>query len=199
MARDWFDNEPRAVAHMKRKILRHLKSPEGRNGPTVHEIADILSTETSEPLIDSVRLCVDALKQARAVKETEDGELYDYHEWYQQHPERRAAVPHIGTVPQAVLSHPECTGGRLKVAAALSGHFYRNRTAHAKARAIGLRELAKDAGVNPTTARKAMQWLREQKLLERVAKGIGKRGAQYRWSAKTKAYKPKPKRRKVIS
>jgi Fe2+ or Zn2+ uptake regulation protein len=198
-AKEWFLDEPKAVAVLKRKILRHLKQPEGRDGPLVDHVSDILSTEDNSVGWRNVRLCVDALKQARAIKETEDGRLYTYSEWYRQHPERRGAVEHIGTVPQAVLDHPECKGGRLKIAHAISGHFYRNRTAHAKARAIGIRELAKDAGVNPSTAMDTVKWLRKAGLLERVARGAGRRGAQYRWSAETKAYKPKRKQRKVIS
>jgi hypothetical protein len=137
-----------------------------------------------------VAICVADLKQSGGIKEDEDGGLYHYKVWRGLHPERRGRVKHIGTVPQAVLEHPDMTGGRLEVAHALSGHFYRNRTAHAKARAIGYREM----GVNKATAMRAIHWLLGEGLLELVRADIGSRGREYRWSAKARLYEPKRKK-----
>jgi hypothetical protein len=150
---------------------------------------------------------IESLIRARAIKvvpETEDDvrKLYDLREWYRLRPERRFAVKNIGTVPQAVLYHPGLKGGkggRLKVAHALSAHFYRNRTAWAKARAIGRRELAREAGVSDRTAKQALRWLTSVGLLEVVRKELGSRGREYRWTVATKTYSAPKKRKKVSS
>jgi hypothetical protein len=196
MARDWFLNDPRAVVIAKRNIVRHLRSPEGRNGPSVLDLSQIVGVSGTEMSLKSVRLCVDDLKKHRAIKETEAGEIYDIREWGRLQPERRWAVKDIGTLPRAVLDHKELTEGRLRIAIAFNDHFFRTRRAWPKARAIGYRELARNAGVANSTAQIALQWLFKERLLEPIRKAAGSRGREYRWTAETKAYKsPKKPRR----
>jgi hypothetical protein len=186
--RRWYQDEPAQRNQLKRQILKHLLSAEGRNGPNSHELSKILDFDWAH-----VRICIADLKQTGGIKESEDGELFHYKVWRGLHPERRASVKHIGTVPQAVLDHKEVTAARKSVAIALSGHFYRTRRSHAKARAIGRKDLAKAASVGEATVQRAVDWLIDEKLLEVIQQGKGQRGSRYRWTAKTKLYKVKVK------
>jgi predicted transcriptional regulator len=186
--RRWYQEQPAQRNQLKRQILKHLLSAEGRNGPDTHELSKILDYDWAH-----VGVCVADLKQSGGIKESEDGELYHHKVWRGLHPERRASVKHIGTVPQAVLDHKEVTAARKSVAIALSGHFYRTRRSHAKARAIGRKDLAKAASVGEATVQRAVDWLIDEKLLEVVEQGTGQRGSRYRWTAKTKLYKVKVK------
>jgi hypothetical protein len=163
-AREWYQDDPKNRDKAKRLVLRYLRSGVGRDGATVDDLGNYLSENDHALTSEALDLVVESLVRVRSVRFTKDRDgvrlYWDAGEFARLNPERRWAVRHIDTVPQAVRRHPDVTGARLKVAVALSAHFYRTRRSWPKAKAVGYRELAKEAGVTPRTASESLEWLR---------------------------------------